>query len=80
MYNLHEIIAGCAAGVIGTIIGFPLDTIKTRMQTSSNHAVSMHEMAGVLYKENGIRSFYRGISSPLAGTYCLTYIDLNIHL
>lgn len=74
MYNLHEIIAGCAAGIIGTIIGFPLDTIKTRMQTSSNHAVSMHEMAGVLYKENGIRSFYRGISSPLAGTYCLTYI------
>jgi len=73
MYDLNEVIAGFVAGVIGTIIGFPLDTIKTRMQTSLNSTVSMHEMAGVLYRENGISSFYRGVSSPLAGIHSFTH-------
>ncbi len=73
MYDVNEVIAGCAAGVIGTIIGFPLDTIKTRMQTSLGSTVSMHETAGILYRENGIKSFYRGLSSPLAGIHSLPY-------
>ena len=30
-----EICAGFSAGIVGTILGFPLDTLKTRMQTSS---------------------------------------------
>ena len=29
-----EALGGLAAGVIGTVIGYPLDLVKTRMQTS----------------------------------------------
>ena len=33
-----ETIGGFCAGVTGTIIGYPLDLVKTRMQTAtSNH-------------------------------------------
>ena len=28
-----EALGGLAAGVIGTVIGYPLDLVKTRMQT-----------------------------------------------
>lgn len=31
----NESIGGLAAGVTGTIIGYPLDLVKTRMQTTS---------------------------------------------
>ena len=33
-----EALGGLAAGVIGTVIGYPLDLVKTRMQTSSIQA------------------------------------------
>ena len=30
---MEHLIAGACAGVVGTILGFPLDTLKTRLQT-----------------------------------------------
>jgi solute carrier family 25 (mitochondrial carnitine/acylcarnitine transporter), member 20/29 len=33
---LEESLGGLAAGIVGTIIGFPLDLVKTRMQTASS--------------------------------------------
>jgi len=35
-----EAAGGLAAGIIGTVIGYPLDLVKTRMQTSSNVAAA----------------------------------------
>ena len=32
--DTHRVLAGSAAGVAGTFVGHPLDTIKTRLQTS----------------------------------------------
>lgn len=41
MVNLKlEAMGGLAAGVIGTVIGYPLDLIKTRMQTSTKSSMS----------------------------------------
>ena len=31
----REMFGGFTAGVVGTVIGYPLDTIKTRMQTGN---------------------------------------------
>jgi hypothetical protein len=60
----EEIIAGCVAGFTGTLIGYPLDVIKTTMQVS--HSKSMASAAKNVYKEGGIPGFYRGVASPLA--------------
>ena len=35
-----EAMGGLAAGVVGTVIGYPLDLIKTRMQTSTKSSRS----------------------------------------
>ena len=36
-----EALGGLAAGVIGTVIGYPLDLVKTRMQTSKTKGNNM---------------------------------------
>ncbi len=56
-----EAVAGAAAGVVGTILGFPLDCIKTRMQTTNSSFVSSTSM---ILKERGIIGFYSGVAAP----------------
>ena len=40
--NLHEPIAGAVAGVLGTLVGYPLDVCKTRMQTRGTPKSAFH--------------------------------------
>lgn len=67
--DLHlgeEALGGLSAGIIGTVIGFPLDTVKTRMQTSqasTNHGI-LHVARSVIQKE-GFAAMYKGIGPPL---------------
>ena len=79
--TVYDVLAGCAAGVAITAVGHPLDTVKTRMQMSTEKAHGamartpsrppyaaksvMTFMQGILRKE-GVMGFYRGASSPLA--------------
>jgi solute carrier family 25 (mitochondrial carnitine/acylcarnitine transporter), member 20/29 len=69
-YSLHEeALGGFAAGIVGTVLGFPLDLIKTRMQTSSHNPTApqmgMVSMASHILQTEGIRSLYKGILPPL---------------
>ncbi len=59
----EEAAAGAAAGIAGTLLGFPLDTVKARLQTgASSSALSC--VRGIASRE-GYRGFYRGVASPL---------------
>jgi hypothetical protein len=59
----EEAAAGAAAGIAGTLLGFPLDTVKARLQTgASSSALSC--VRGIAQRE-GFRGFYRGVASPL---------------
>lgn len=60
----EEAAGGLAAGIVGTVIGFPLDLIKTRMQTQ-NHGGGMTSVALRIVRTEGITSLYRGIAPPL---------------
>lgn len=67
--DLHlgeEALGGLSAGIVGTVIGFPLDTVKTRMQTGSAKAGnSIFKVATSVAKEEGFLSLYKGIGPPL---------------
>jgi solute carrier family 25 (mitochondrial carnitine/acylcarnitine transporter), member 20/29 len=69
--SLHEeALGGFAAGIVGTILGFPLDLIKTRMQTGSSNnnnpaRMGIVSMASQIIQTEGIRSLYKGILPPL---------------
>jgi len=49
------------------VVGHPLDTIKVRLQTSSSGGAGMMDCVRLTLKEEGVRGFYKGMQSPLAG-------------
>lgn len=69
-----EPIAGAAAGVIGTFLGFPFDTVKTTMQI---YHKSMGASIQSIYKESGVFGFYKGIGSPLVALTLLNTINFS---
>eukprot|EP00957_Ditylum_brightwellii_P199428 15201795-Ditylum_brightwellii.AAC.1 len=62
----EEAIGGLSAGIVGTVLGFPLDLIKTRMQTGAAVAnVSIAGVASQIVRTEGFLSLYKGIAPPL---------------
>lgn len=55
------------ASFISTTIGFPMDTVKTRMQTHK-HFTNYLDCAKKTYHYEGIGGFFRGIWAPLIST------------
>ncbi len=63
--HLPALAAGAAAGVIGTIVGFPLDTLKTRLQTQSGteqRQLGVWAMVCHVYATEGFTAFFHGIA------------------
>lgn len=65
-YNTSEskfsfVLLGGISGLVAQSICFPLDTIRRRMQIQTNKS-SLIDSVKKIYSENGIKSFYRGIT------------------
>jgi hypothetical protein len=58
-----KFLAGSGAGAIGSIAGNPFDVLKTRLMAAEGKGASMGEAAGLLYKQQGIGGFYRGLQA-----------------
>jgi len=57
-----------ASGVTGTIIGYPLDLIKTRLQVSTASdpkQASVFRMTASIWRTEGLRGFFKGLMTPL---------------
>ena len=64
----EEVVGGFSAGVIGTLLGYPLDLAKTRMQTqltSGDKTRSTISLLSHILRTEGIKSMYKGIAPPL---------------
>ena len=62
----EETMGGFAAGVVGTLLGFPLDLVKTRMQTqATNNKLSPLRLLRHILKTEGFVSLYKGVGPPL---------------
>ena len=75
-----EAVAGCAAGVVGTLIGYPLDSIKTRMQAGAGvqgTSRGMLSMGRHILHAEGASGFYRGVASPLAALTILNTMNFS---
>lgn len=75
----EEAIGGLSAGVIGTIIGFPLDVVKTRMQTSqsSSSPGGIISMGSKIVRQEGIFALYKGLGPPLISLSILNTINFT---
>mmetsp|Transcript_16004 Transcript_16004/g.36910 ORF Transcript_16004/g.36910 Transcript_16004/m.36910 type:complete len:312 (-) Transcript_16004:1304-2239(-) len=65
----EEAIGGLSAGILGTIIGFPLDLIKTRLQTGSSSSrgssPTILSVGKDIVRSEGIPALYKGVGPPL---------------
>lgn len=65
----EEAIGGFAAGIVGTLLGFPLDLVKTRMQTqlssSATKQLSTLSLLSHILRTEGISGVYKGVGPPL---------------
>ena len=64
--HMKEIIGGIGAGTMQVIVGYPFDTFKVRYIESN--AKSIKSCLQLMIKDNGLKSFYQGIKSPLLGS------------
>lgn len=66
---LREVAFGAVAGAVGKLIEFPFDTIKVRLQSSSQfaNASTLSVIRYTFVKEGFINGFYKGIKAPLVG-------------
>jgi hypothetical protein len=70
----EEAVGGLSAGVLGTVIGFPLDLIKTRMQTGFTQQKSIFAVGRSIVKEEGVAALYKGLWPPLISLSILNTI------
>lgn len=75
-FNLKlEAMGGLAAGIIGTVIGYPLDLVKTRMQTSKTTNEGMIRLGTRIARQEGLASLYKGIIPPLISLSILNTVN-----
>ena len=73
----EEVLAGGSAGVVGTVLGYPLDSVKTRMQTSGQ--TGFLRVMRQVYSSEGLGGLYRGIASPLLSLTLLNTLNFTAY-
>lgn len=73
--DFKETVAGASAGLVGTIIGYPLDVMKGFMQ--AHDGAGMAHAARSIHSAQGIRGFYTGVASPLISLTLLNMTNFS---
>ncbi|CAJ0566987.1 unnamed protein product, partial [Mesorhabditis spiculigera] len=61
--TVNDFLAGSVAGAAGIFFGYPLDTVKTRLQTSSSYS-GIIQCVGKVLKTEGVLGMYKGVTAP----------------
>jgi len=78
MSNYAEYIAGSMSGVIRIGVGYPIETLKVRIQTIYGDK-SILSNTQKIYRTEGIRGFYRGSFGLFIGSSILTSIEFGTY-
>ena len=68
--NQHRLVFGATAGVVATIVSYPMELIRTILIAQSGHGREYHGVVdGLLkiYTREGLRGLYRGCPTALLG-------------
>jgi len=74
--------AGCAGGMAGILVGYPLDTVKVRIQTQDPTNLKYRgtfQCLSSIIKDEGGRALYRGMSGPLASVAAINAIGFGVY-
>ncbi|KAI0124902.1 integral membrane ornithine transporter of mitochondria [Xylariales sp. AK1849] len=70
-------VAASSASVLSTITAFPLDSVKTRLQTYPYDGF-LHCLR-TTYHAEGVRGFFRGVTAPLASVTLVRTVSFSIY-
>ncbi|KAH6645792.1 mitochondrial carrier domain-containing protein [Truncatella angustata] len=70
-------VSASSASVLSTITAFPLDSVKTRLQTYPYKGFS--DCVHRTYQSEGIRGFFRGVTAPLASVTLVRTVSFSIY-
>ncbi|KAJ8394214.1 hypothetical protein AAFF_G00047970 [Aldrovandia affinis] len=62
--RIADFIAGSAGGALGVAVGYPLDTVKVRIQTQRKYT-GVWQCIRDTCKTEGVNGFYKGMSMPM---------------
>ncbi|XP_052000916.1 solute carrier family 25 member 47-B isoform X1 [Xyrauchen texanus] len=62
--HLSDFIAGSVGGAFGVAVGYPLDTVKVRVQTQRQYS-GVWDCVKTTCRTEGVGGFYRGMSMPV---------------
>ncbi|ORY21375.1 mitochondrial carrier domain-containing protein [Naematelia encephala] len=72
-----EWLAPASASVVSSVVSFPLDSLKSRLQTLRER-VSMPRLAAQIIREEGLRGLYRGLPLPLLTITINRTVSINV--
>jgi len=78
--KLKDFLAGGFGGVCLVTVGHPLDTIKVRLQTSTQYK-GLVDVMKKTYSREGLFGFYKGMAAPLLGVtpmYAICFLGYRI--
>jgi hypothetical protein len=79
---LDDAIAGFVAGIVGTLLGYPLDTIKVYQQAEAvrrGPRPSIAQAARAIRSTRGLAGFYAGVLAPLVGVTALNTLGFTLY-
>ncbi|KAL7409938.1 mitochondrial carrier [Mrakia frigida] len=65
MFAHKTVVSATTASLVSTFLGYPLDSLKARLQTTRGTAPSIPALAAEVMREEGIRGYWRGCLIPL---------------
>ncbi|GAA6020069.1 hypothetical protein JCM11491_006383 [Sporobolomyces phaffii] len=77
VFENRNTIAALSASFCSTVAGFPLDSVKSRLQVKRYSSVL--DCARRTYADEGVRGFFRGVTIPLITITLVRTISFNIY-
>ncbi|XP_034555313.1 solute carrier family 25 member 47-A [Notolabrus celidotus] len=62
--HIVDFVSGSLAGACGVAVGYPLDTVKVRIQTQRQFT-GVWQCAAATFSKEGVHGFFKGMSLPL---------------
>ncbi|KAF2142424.1 uncharacterized protein K452DRAFT_226779 [Aplosporella prunicola CBS 121167] len=72
-------IAASSSSLLSTITAYPLDSVKTRMQTYPTRFTGFVDCVKVTYATEGAKGFWRGVLSPLASITFVRTVSFSVY-
>jgi hypothetical protein len=64
-----DFIAGSVSGILGTLVGHPLDTVKCRIQAKSTNHSSSFSVIKVILREEKFLGLFKGVIPPILNQF-----------